>query len=258
MLLRCSLLWLIGVWIVDKRKLNQIEWRTWCVIVVDNHSTDSTPSFLKEFEKKAINRGWTYQILTNKANRGVGRAFNQGIEASKGEKIAIVNNDTWVMPGWDTVMLRWAEKLKSDMVAPYYDETSFDPIQTLVKARKFVKRNQGKYSKDWCSIFMFFDRKVFDQIGLFDESFFVTCEDNDFRERMIQAGLSYYSVAECYIWHHSKGTREKGEFLPGNYEEEAREVFIKKWGFDPRDQENTMNARLKRRWKKIKSRFELF
>lgn len=227
------------------------------VVVIDNNSRDSTPAVLKEFQNRFAEKGWSMQIISNLGNVGFGRACNQGIRTSSGAFVVILNNDTWLMPGWDEVLVRRIDELKADMIAPYYDETPFDEAATPIQAKKFVARNRNRYSRDWVSILMFFRRETLDEIGLFDERFFVTYEDTDLRERMDRAGKNYFQVGDCYIWHFSKGTRDSQK-LPSNYEQDGLRLFIEKWGFDPRIRDKSTSAKLWRKWKKIKARMGLF
>jgi len=227
------------------------------LVVIDNKSDDSTPAFLKDFKKQIAGKGWSMKILTNIENVGFGRACNQGMRAATGEHIAILNNDTWLMQGWDAALIRKINELDADMVGPYYDEGVFDAETIPVKAREFVARNRDKFSSDWGSILMFFRRETLDEVGIFDERFFVTYEDADLRERMDRAGKKYFQVGDCYIWHFSKGTRDSQK-LPSNYEQDGLRLFIEKWGFDPRIREKALSAKLRRKWKKVKGTMGLF
>lgn len=227
------------------------------LIVIDNHSTDETPEVLKQFQNSFQALGWTMSIIRNETNQGYGRACNAGVRNSSGDYVVILNNDTWLMPGWDEVLFRRMSLLQVDMIAPYYDETSFDETETLEKAKRFTRRNKGKVRPDWVSILMFFRKASLVELGLFDERFFVTYEDADLRERMKRMGLRYCQIGDCYIWHFSKGTR--GQIaMPSGYETEGLKLFMDKWGFDPCMEERTLPQRLKRRWLKAKSRLGLF
>ncbi|MBK9294688.1 MAG: glycosyltransferase family 2 protein [Oligoflexia bacterium] len=223
------------------------------LIIIDNNSTDDTPKYLKEFQEYAENKNWKMQIITNPQNVGVGAAFNQGIKAASAEYVALGNNDTWIMPGWDNALINAIETLKADMVGPHFDESLFNEKEILEKAKKFVKKNHGRATREWAVILMMFKKEVFEKIGLFDERFFITYEDRDLRERMDRAGMKYYKTGNCYIWHHSKGTRDAGGVV-SNYEADSLKKFIEKWGFDPRPQENTLLYRYKRKWVRFKNR----
>ena len=59
------------------------------VVVVDNGSTDGSQAMLNEEFPQV-------QIIQNDSNVGLGRASNQGIEATNGRYVVLLNNDTLV------------------------------------------------------------------------------------------------------------------------------------------------------------------
>jgi len=63
------------------------------VIVVDNGSTDDTPSLL---ERPPL----PVRVVRNEANLGFARACNQGAGAARGTLLVFLNNDTEPEPGW--------------------------------------------------------------------------------------------------------------------------------------------------------------
>src|SRR3989338_4805271 len=176
------------------------------LVIVDNASSDETPTVLKAYKTKWVN--WAISILRNDTNRGVSACFNQGVKSAQGDLIAVLNNDTWVMEGWDRILVEQIQKLNADMIGPTADEDTFDPVMTPRRIRKFVKRNSGKYKKKWSSLMMFFRRSVFEKIGYFDERFFATYEDTDLQKRMDDYGLTYFMISDFRIWHASQGTRK--------------------------------------------------
>jgi GT2 family glycosyltransferase len=227
------------------------------LIVIDNCSTDETTLVLNQFKKLFETQGWVMSIIRNEINVGFGRACNAGVRASSGDFVVILNNDTWLMPGWDQVLHRRMSELNVDMISPHYEEIEFDETETLKKANRFIQRNRDKVKPDWASILMFFRKPSLEKLGLFDERFFVTYEDADLRERMNRAGLKYCQIGDCYIWHFSKGPRGEIE-MPSGYEAEGLRLFMEKWGFDPCEKERALRPRMLRRWKELKSKLGLF
>ena len=196
-------------------------------------------------------------MIQNEENLGFGRACNQGIRKAKGEWIAIINNDTWLAPGWDEALKHDAEKHYLDLIGPHFDERPYGG-DMKARARAFVERNRNRFRSHFVPILMFLRRSAievvaFDHGGIFDERFFVTFEDTDLRFRMDQAGLLYGQTSNAYIWHQSMGTRSITGLLPSNYEQEGRRIFIEKWGFDPVPLENTWFQRVRRKYRKWKS-----
>ena len=62
------------------------------VVVVDNGSTDGTRAWLAA-QRDVV-------VVTNAENRGFAAACNQGVAASRGEVVVLLNNDTQVARGW--------------------------------------------------------------------------------------------------------------------------------------------------------------
>jgi GT2 family glycosyltransferase len=227
------------------------------VIVVDNHSTDNTLEGLDRFRSIFEQKKVGFHVISNQENRGYGRACNQGIKLATGAYVAISNNDVWLMPDWDEVLVKRAKDLNADMVGPYFDEKSADPQHAFAIAEKFLLRNRGKYRREYVPVLSLFKKSSLDRLGGFDERFFLTYEDADLHKRMNDLSMNYYKVADCYGWHSSKGTRATAK-LPSDYELEGLRLYMEKWGFDPRTHEHTYSGRLKRRWQKIKDGLGLF
>ena len=66
------------------------------VIVVDNGSTDETPDVCRRWESAGPGR----RYLRYHEQLGFARACNAGAEASRGEFVVFLNNDTFVLEGW--------------------------------------------------------------------------------------------------------------------------------------------------------------
>src|SRR2546426_12388935 len=80
------------------------------IIVVDNASTDGTPEYLKGID------GIT--VIRNASNLGCAKAWNQGVQASKGDVIGILSNDIIVTSGWLPALLRFMEETGHGIVSP--------------------------------------------------------------------------------------------------------------------------------------------
>jgi GT2 family glycosyltransferase len=231
------------------------------VFVIDNHSTDLTPELLRQFQPLFQKQGIRFQSITNTENLGFGRACNLGIRASTGDRIAILNNDTWLMPEWDRRLREAQDHLNAELVGPYFYEKEFNEKEILKKSLRFAKWNRGKFRKSWVPMLMYFKKSALDEVGIFDERYFVSFEELDLQVRFNQAGFKYFMVGDCFLWHFSKGTRGDPQLIPPHHELEGRRLFVDKWGFDP-DELNpharSWPNRLKKRWRRIKSGIGLF
>jgi GT2 family glycosyltransferase len=237
------------------------------VFVIDNASIDTTAEFLEKVKSLFSEKNILFQVITNPKNVGFGRACNQGIRLATGDFVAILNNDTWLMPRWDEVLANQATLRKVDCLGPYFFEGPYQDRAIQVLAREFIARNKNKARHHFMPILMFFKKEAitklkFEHGGIFDERFFVTYEDTDLKERMNLQGLRYLQTGACFIWHHSMGTRNAKKdgvaVLPHGYEQEGLKLFIEKWGFDPRPRDHTWVQKLKRKYWKMKERRGLF
>lgn len=63
-------------------------------IIKDGLSTDKTVEIAKSYEKKFIDRGFEYRVISEK-DLGIYDAMNIGIELATGDFIGIINSDDW-------------------------------------------------------------------------------------------------------------------------------------------------------------------
>ncbi len=232
------------------------------VFVIDNASSDQTPSLLHDLKEKFEARHISFTVITNEKNVGFGCACNQGVRLASGDYITILNNDTWLMPAWDAALMDASIQKNLDLVGPFIDERPWiDEMEE--RAAIFLEENGVKFRKHFVPILMFFKKTAIEALklshgGIFDERFFVTYEDTDLFCRLKELHLTYAQTSLCYVWHHSMGTRSIPGMLPEGYEAEGLRKFVEKWGFDPRKADHTFLQKLFRKYRKSRSRKGLF
>src|SRR5579863_383154 len=79
------------------------------LIVVDNHSTDGSGAF---FESKGC------RVIKNLVNLCYPESMNLGIQASTGDRLCFINNDLYVGPDWNGLLVDAMEKGGLDAVSP--------------------------------------------------------------------------------------------------------------------------------------------
>jgi len=201
--LRASLV--IAVWNqldYTKRCLSSIEQWTdapYEVVIVDNGSTDGTREFLRTVKSK---------VITNDTNLGCAKAWNQGVRASQGEVIGILNNDIVVTPGWLTTLMGFMERTGHGIVSPSAREGPLD-YDLNGYAEEFTRCCAGVTRPEIYGACMIIRRDVFDRIELFDEGFlYGGCEDIDFLWRTKQAGFSVGMTGSVLIHHFGMVTQD--------------------------------------------------
>ena len=84
------------------------------IIMIDNHSTDGSAEFVRD-------RFPQVEIIRSKENKGYAGGNNVGLQASRGEFIALINNDAVVDKNWLREMLlifRQTDNAKIGAVGP--------------------------------------------------------------------------------------------------------------------------------------------
>lgn len=150
----------------------------WELIIVDDGSTDNSLAVLKDFVAQSHITHQTLHIIHQK-NGGVCSARNRGIKEAKGEYVALLDGDDI----WDTEYL--SEQIR--MIADYPDAAMWginyaetyngQLVRKLATAlpdgyRGYVEnyfQMPTRVSDLFCSSSVVIRRKVFDQVGMFDE-----------------------------------------------------------------------------------------
>jgi N-acetylglucosaminyl-diphospho-decaprenol L-rhamnosyltransferase len=209
------------------------------IIVVDNGSTDDTSTYLSSQK---------VTVITNPVNLGCAKAWNQGVRASRGAVVGILNNDIVVTPGWLRELLRFMNRTGHGIVSPAAREGRLD-YDLDRYALDFV-RACGRATRDEIyGACMIIRRAVFDQIGLFDEGFaYGGCEDIDFLWRTQKAGFSVGMTGSVLIHHFAMVTQDAIKSVETNaYPLQNLSHFQSKWNRTVRGNWAT------RRWDDLKS-----
>jgi GT2 family glycosyltransferase len=185
------------------------------IIVVDN-SGQGLASRLEEVRRRA-------RVIENGGNAGFGAAVNQGIRASATPYVAVLNDDTVAHPEWLESMLRAAdERYETGMCAPQIRLSGEDRLDSagMLLCRDGSSKQRGhlepvsNYSRrrqvllpSGCAAL--YKRDMLDETGLFDERFFLYCEDTDLGLRARWKLWECVYVPEAVVEHrysHSAGS----------------------------------------------------
>lgn len=179
------------------------------VIVVDNASADGSVELVRD-------RFPQTQVISFEENKGFSAAVNAGIRAAGTEYVLLLNNDT--------VMDEKAVEHLEDELNKYSE--AFSAAAKLIRLREPEKldgagdfycalgwafaRGSGKSSDLWtkpdrvfssCAAGALYRKKLFEQIGLFDENHFAYLEDVDIGYRANICGHPNRYVPEAVIYH---------------------------------------------------------
>jgi GT2 family glycosyltransferase len=163
------------------------------IIVVDNGSVDGAEC---------------YATLRNATNLGFAKAANQGIAASVGEYVALINNDAAANRYWLGELVRTAGMTAAGM----YASKVIRPDGSLESAGCYIYHdgNGMCIRNEWplpnpdfpsgCAAM--YRREMLDRIGLFDERMFMYNEDTELGVRAKLAGYSCLYVPGAIVTHH--------------------------------------------------------
>ncbi len=186
------------------------------IIVVDNDSHDGTRDMVRaEFPE--------VRLLVNGSNAGFAAACNRGARVATGETVLFLNPDMRLAPGalerayqeltaHQDVGIVGARLVAQDgtPIASVRRDPSFaDQLVTLVKAGKFFPTVMDRYlAKDFDyaktqdveqvrGSFMLLRRSFGEEIGWWDERFYIWFEDVDLCRRVRHLGLKIRYVADA-------------------------------------------------------------
>lgn len=199
-------------------------YREFEVVVVDNGSTDDSVAWVNS-------RFPSVKVVAQDRNTGFAAACNTGIQASSAEFVITLNNDTSPYPDWLARLVEAADQhpdVGMFAAALYLDRDppAVDALGIQVN-RLGVAHNIGRgrsitelpstsqHLLGPCAGAGLYRRRLFDDIGLFDESYFAYLEDVELAWRARWAGWHCLSVPTSRVLHTHSATG--GQNLPQKY-----------------------------------------
>lgn len=186
------------------------------IIVIDNHSGDSTRSISRGVWQEKCPQVGEFELHANDTNEGFTKALNQGLKKSKGKCVLALNPDTEVQPGSVGHLRKVLEQEKNvGIVAPQlrnpdgsvqascrrfpgYRDVLFETLglsYLFGKSRFFNHWKMGEFDhqnrrsvdqpQGAC---LMFKRQLLDRLGYWDETFPMFFSDVDWCRRVKAAG----------------------------------------------------------------------
>ncbi|RMD50910.1 glycosyltransferase family 2 protein [Candidatus Parcubacteria bacterium] len=203
------------------------------VILVDNNIQSEMKQVLKEEFPSA-------RYLSARGNLGFGGAMNIGIRAARGKYILIFNPDIVVRPNSLETLFDFMEKNPQvGIVGPkllnpdgslQYSCFRFPTIMIPVYRRTFLGRmpfgkkalahylmqdddhNEIMEVDSLIGAALFTRREALNQVGLFDERFFMYYEDNDLCRRFWEKGYKVVYNPQAQMIHYHRRASADGNF----------------------------------------------
>jgi GT2 family glycosyltransferase len=182
------------------------------------------------------------KIIHNNENAGFGAAVNQGIRASNAPFVATLNDDAAAEPGWLQALVRAiAERPEIGMCASQIRMAAdgrLDSAGMLVCADGSSKQcghlePPAKYARPRHALLpsgcaALYRREMLDEIGLFDESFFLYCEDTDLGLRARWAAWECVYAPDAVVEHRYSHSAGRASPLKAYYVERNRLYLLVK------------------------------
>lgn len=200
------------------------------VIVIDNSG------------RRIVKPHGRVQVIANDHNLGFGAAVNQAFRDSKAPFLAVLNDDTVAHPNWLAALVHTMEtNPDSGMCASQVrlaGDGRLDSAGMLLCLDGSSKQlghleSPAAYA---CPEEVFFPsgsaalyrRAMLEEIGLFDESFFLYCEDTDLGLRARWAGWKCLYVPDAVVEHRYSHSAGQASPLKAYYVERNRHFLIAK------------------------------
>ena len=204
------------------------------VIVVDNDSKDGSRDMVQT-------KFPSVTLINSGGNIGFGRANNFAIPVTDTRYVVFLNPDTLVMKGTLSTMVNFMER-NTDIggmsckitYGPNQNETTgtedgahtlglqwfpsplteliqllFLTDKTILKFKKILpykNPNESHYVKKLYGTCLMVRKSILEQIGYFDEQFFMYGEDVDISKRITDAGWKLYYLSDVSIAHLAGGS----------------------------------------------------
>jgi len=171
------------------------------IILVDNASEDDSI----EFAKKACN---DIKIVESIENNGFGSAVNKGMVQAKGDYIVLVNTDILFTTNWlDKLVESAQEKPKAGIIGALPVKSEYKDVIVSFPQPRYVNITAVSAAT------VLIKREVIAKIGLFDENFFMYCDDTDYCWRANLAGFDITYDREAIVYHLGGGSGSSSEKL---------------------------------------------
>lgn len=203
------------------------------IIVVDDASTDTTPSLLKLY-------GSQIRVHTQSQNLGFATACNDGAALSTGEHLVFLNNDTLPVPGWLDVLVQYAE---SHPGAAVVGSKLLFPNNTVQHAGVVICQdlhprhlysgfpadhpavNKSRRFQIVTAACALFRREAFEQVGGFDTAFKNSYEDVDICLRLGEKGYEIHYCHQSVLCHLESVSRD----TRGAQEMHNFQIYFSRW-----------------------------
>jgi len=220
--------------------LRDTAWPNYEIVLVDNASSDGTADWIREISRREPR----IVPVINGVNRGFAGGNNDGIRASSGEYIVLLNNDTVVTRGWLTGLVKHCRRNGDRaIVGPVTNSIGNEAMILLdysdleemaPAAMTYTSAHMGETYPHVDVLAMFcvlFPRELTNRIGLLDENYGIGMfEDDDYSAAALNAGYSLVLAEDVFIHHFGSASFSKlTDEVHRELFERNKAYYEKKW-----------------------------
>lgn len=158
----------------------------------------------------------SFRVIENTRNAGYGAAINQGLRDSSAPYVASLNDDAVPHPGWLDALIRALEQrpdagMCASQVRLFGEERLDSAGMLMARDGSSKQRGHGSMPGDFPVVeealfpsgsAALYRRSMLEEIGGFDDDFFLYCEDTDLGLRARWAGWKCLYAPEAVVEHH--------------------------------------------------------
>ena len=171
------------------------------IIIVDNLSNKENIEYLKSLNKNNI------KVIYNKDNLGFSVANNIGVDKSCGDLIYFINADTRLEKDFLEKSLSFYKSNNYALIGPkILDFNKVDIYRKKIKYRFicYIFHSDNQFYIEGCSLLI--SKKIFYELGCFDEDYFLYAEDIDLSWRAHIFGYKIKIFDQAIIYHYGGGS----------------------------------------------------
>jgi glycosyltransferase involved in cell wall biosynthesis len=221
--------------------LQEYNFNSYEVIVVDGNSEDKTQEIVRQYESRHTN----LRLIINH-DRTIASNRNVGVNNSKGRLVAFTDADCRVPHGWIRLLVGSYKALKENdnlVIAvgganlPFPDDNGY-PTAIAIASNTFIgslnstqarRFSRARAVPSLAALNVLYEKDKLQEVSGFDTSMHNICEDADINYRLRKKGYRLIYCPDLFVWHRFRPKLSlwiKNVFAYGN----GRACLIKKYG----------------------------